>query len=63
LAYDVDENMKPLPAAPNVPGNTEAERMSNALSMVLRVSKADLLREEARLKRKNEKKRAAKKRV
>ena len=53
-------SMKPLPA-PNVPGNTEAERMSNALSMVLRVSKADLLKEEARLKRKSEKKRAAKK--
>jgi hypothetical protein len=52
--------MKPLPP-PQVPGNTEAERMSNALSMVLRVSKVDLLKEEARLKRKNEKKRAAKK--
>jgi hypothetical protein len=52
--------MKPLPP-PEVPGNTEAERMNNALSMVLRVSKADLVKEEARLKRKSEKKRAAKK--
>ena len=52
--------MKPLPA-PNVPGNTDAERMSNALSMVLKVSKADLLKEEARLKKAMEKKRAAKK--
>jgi len=47
--------MKPLPA-PNVPGNTDAERMSNALSMVLTVSKKDLLKKEARLKRANEKK-------
>ena len=53
--------MRPLPTAPNVPGNTDAERMSNALSMVLKVSKADLLKEEARLKRASEKKRAKKK--
>lgn len=52
--------MKPA-AAPNVPGNTDAERMSNALGMVLRVSKADLLKEEARIKAANDKKRAAKK--
>lgn len=50
--------MKP---APNVPGKTEAERMSNALRMVLTVSKADLLKKEARLKRASQKKRAAKK--
>ena len=37
--------MKPL-RAPNVPGNTDAERMSNALTKVLSVSKADLLKEE-----------------
>jgi hypothetical protein len=55
------DSMRPLPPAPNVPGNTDAERMSNALSMVLKVSKADLLKEEARLKRASEKKRAAKK--
>jgi hypothetical protein len=58
-AYD-GLNMRPLPSAPNVPGKTDAERMSNALSMVLRVSKADLLKEEGRLKATNEKKRAAK---
>jgi hypothetical protein len=57
--YDGPE-MKPAPA-PNVPGNTEAERMSNALRMVLTVSKTDLLKKEARLKRASEKKRAAKK--
>jgi len=51
--------MKPSPA-PNVPGNTDAERMSNALSMVLTVSKADLLKKEAQLKRTNDKKRAKK---
>jgi hypothetical protein len=48
--------MKPLPA-PNVPGNTEAERMSNALRKVLTVSKADLLKEEAKWKRARAKRR------
>lgn len=51
--------MKP-PPAPHVPGDTPAERMSNALRMVLTVSKKDLLKKEARLKRANEKKRAKK---
>ena len=51
--------MKPLPA-PKVPGNTEAERMSNALRMVLTVSKEDLLKEEAKQKRNREKKRSKK---
>jgi len=48
---------KPAPA-PKVPGNTPAERLSNALSMVLTVSKTDLLKKEAQLKRASEKKRA-----
>jgi hypothetical protein len=51
--------MKPAPA-PEVPGNTESERMGNALRMVLTVSKKDLLRKEARMKRASEKKRAGK---
>ena len=51
--------MKPLPV-PDVPGNTESERMSNALRMVLSVSKHDLLREEAKQKRSRERKRAKK---
>jgi hypothetical protein len=51
--------MKPLPAPP-VPGSTEAERMSNALHMVLTVPKAALLKEEARLKRASAKKREKK---
>ncbi len=54
--YD-DVGMKPLPA-PDVPGKTDAERMSNALRMVLKVSKVDLLKREAREKRASEKKRA-----
>jgi hypothetical protein len=49
--------MKP---APNVPGSTPGERLSNALRMVLTVSKKDLLKKEARLKRTSEKKRAKK---
>jgi hypothetical protein len=51
--------MKPLPA-PSVPGNTDSERMSNALRMVLTVSKDELLKKEARLKRASAKKRAKK---
>jgi hypothetical protein len=50
---------KPAPA-PNVPGSTDGERMSNALSMVLTVSKKELLKKEARLKRASEKKRVKK---
>ncbi len=52
--------MKPLPP-PHVPGNTDAERMDNALRMVLAVPKDALLKEEARLKRARAKKREAKK--
>jgi hypothetical protein len=52
--------MKPLPP-PSVPGNTDARRMSNALRMVLTVSKDELLKKEARLKRASAKKRATKK--
>jgi len=51
--------MKPHPA-PAVPGNTDSERMSNALRMVLTVSKDELLKKEARLKRASAKKRARK---
>ena len=51
--------MKPAPA-PSVPGSTEAERMSNALRMVLTVPKAALLKKEAQIKQANDKKRAAK---
>jgi len=42
--------MKPLPP-PEVPGNTDAERFSNAVRMILTVSKEDLLKAEAKWKR------------
>jgi hypothetical protein len=45
--------MKPLPPPP-VPGNTEAERMDNAVRKLFTVSKEDYLKEEARLKRTRE---------
>jgi hypothetical protein len=52
--------MRPLPA-PDVPGKTEAERMSNALRMVLTVSKDDLLREEKKWRKARTKKKRGKK--
>jgi len=52
--------MKPLPA-PNVPGNTDAERMDNALRKILTVSKDDLLKEEANWKRARARKKRSKK--
>lgn len=54
IAEHVEQNrtggsrMKPQPA-PKVPGSTDAERMSNALGIVLKVSKEELLRREAAL--------------
>jgi len=42
--------MKPLPA-PNVPGNTDAERMDNAVRMMFSVTKEDLQKREAAWKR------------
>jgi len=42
--------MKPLPA-PNVPGNTEAEKFDHALRTILTVSKAELEKREAAWKR------------
>lgn len=51
--------MKPAPA-PNVPGNTEAERFDNALRTIFRVPKAAVLKEEAKQKRARQKKRIKK---
>jgi hypothetical protein len=51
--------MKPSPA-PHVPGNTEAERMDNAVRKMFSVSKDDILKEEAKWKRDYGKKRAKK---
>ena len=52
--------MKPLPA-PHVPGNTESERMDNAVRQMFSVSKEDILKEEAKWKRARERKARAKK--
>jgi hypothetical protein len=43
--------VKPLPA-PHVPGKTEFERFDNAMRQVLSVSKEELLKREARQKKK-----------
>jgi len=51
--------MKPLPA-PNVPGNTEWERFDNAVGKLLSVPRSAFVKEEAKLKRRRDKKRAAK---
>lgn len=52
--------MKSAPA-PQVPGSTDAERMGNALSAVLTVSKTDLLKAEEQWKQEQAKKKQAKK--
>jgi hypothetical protein len=52
--------MKPLPA-PDVPGNSEAERMDAAVRKMFSVSKEAVLKQEAKEKRERENKRAAKK--
>jgi hypothetical protein len=52
--------MRPLPA-PQVSGKTEFERFDNAMRRVLSVSKEELLKREAREKRKPEVKRRPKK--
>jgi len=49
----------PLPP-PNVPGDTDAERMNNAVRKLFSVSKGDYLKEEVRLKRMRDRKRRAK---
>jgi hypothetical protein len=54
--------LKPLPA-PHVPGNTEAERFDNAVRKMFTVSKADYLKEEARLKGARDRKKRAKRPV
>ncbi len=41
--------MKPAPA-PNVPGNTEAERFDNAVRKMFSVSKEELMKREAKWK-------------
>jgi len=53
--------MKPPLPPPPVPGNTEWERFDNAVGKFLSVPKEAYLKEEAKLKRRRETKRAAKK--
>jgi len=52
--------MRPTNPPPAVPGDTDAERMKNALRMIFSVPKEAYLREEARLKRARDRKRAKK---
>ena len=59
IRYD-RAGMKPLPPPP-VPGNTEAERMDNAVRKMFSVSKEDYLKEEERLKLSRARKRTGKK--
>jgi hypothetical protein len=54
--------MKPE-TAPKVPGKTPWERLDNAVRTVFSVPKDKLLKEEAKLKRLRQKKRAGKKKV
>jgi hypothetical protein len=55
--------MKPL-QPPNVPGNTEAERMDNAVRKMFTVTKEDYLKDEAqRIRARNRKRAKAKKPV
>jgi len=51
--------MKPLPP-PSVPGNTEWERFDNAVGILLNTPKAAFVKQEKKLRRRREKKRAAK---
>ena len=52
--------MRQPPPPPEVPGDTEAERMKNALRMLFSVPKEAYLKEEARLKRARNRKREKK---
>ena len=58
--WSIMKAMKPRPA-PEVPGNTDAERFSNALRMALSVSKEELLKAEAKWKQGRAKRKRAKK--
>lgn len=52
--------MKPLPA-PDVPGNTEAEKFDNAVRKMFSVSKEELIKRETKWKRTQARKKRAKK--
>jgi hypothetical protein len=52
--------MKPLLPS-HLPGNTEAERLDNAVRRMFSISKEDVMKAEAKEKRARDKRRAAKK--
>lgn len=52
--------MKPHPA-PEVPGETEAARMDNAVRMLFSASKAEFVKQETKHKKARERKKLAKK--
>jgi hypothetical protein len=54
--------LKPLPP-PSVHGNTDAERMDNAVRRFFSVSKQDFLKAEARGKKRRQRKKRTKKSV
>jgi len=60
VAYD--GSMKPEPA-PNVPGETEAERMDNAVRQMFSVSKDDLVKAEAKWTKARARKKRSKKTI
>jgi hypothetical protein len=53
------EQMRPSLPPPPVPGNTDWERFDNAVGMVLNAPKQAFVKQEKKLKRRREKKRAA----
>jgi hypothetical protein len=55
--------MKPPLPTPYVPGNTDWERFDNAVGMLLNAPKQGFVKQEKKLKRRREKKRAAQKSV
>jgi hypothetical protein len=57
VKYD-EGSMRPPQPPPNVPGDTEAERMDNAVKKLFSVSKDDFLKEEGRRKRARNRKRS-----
>jgi hypothetical protein len=56
-----DIRQPPNLPAPNVPGNTDAERFDSAVRKMFTVSKADVLKAEAKWKRSKTRKKQVKK--
>jgi hypothetical protein len=58
--FDTRMGLYEAPAAPYVPGDTDAERMDNAVRRMFGVSKAEVLKREAEWQRANARKKRAK---